>query len=104
MSVVYGIHERMGLLLRSATQFVRGASEHNNPTELLEALQRVGQKHRQGLRVQCAWALSAFQMNPTLNSSVFFHPDFPGEQLLKERREQFGMGSHAVSRERAALI
>ena len=72
-------------MLRSAIQFVRAAPEHDNPIELLEGLQRVGQKHRHGLQIQCAWLLSELQDNPTLNSSIFFHPNFPGEQFLSER-------------------
>ena len=74
-----------GCVLRTAIEFVRSAPEHDNPIELLEALQQVGMKHRQGLRVQCAWLLSELQDNPAFNDSIFFPPGFPGERFLAER-------------------
>jgi DNA-binding CsgD family transcriptional regulator len=70
-------------MLQAAAQFVKEVSDHTEPAELLDALQMVGRKHRQGLNVLCTFFLPA---QYRLNRSIFFHADFPGEQFLDERQ------------------
>lgn len=74
-------------MLRAATEFVRSASEHDRPSELLEALRVVAQG--QGLHVMNIFFIppQSWQFERhRFNRSFFFHPDFPAEKFWAEYR------------------
>jgi DNA-binding CsgD family transcriptional regulator len=74
-------------MLLDATQFVKAAPSYDRPAELLDALQSVARKHRQPLYVLGLMFLvprySQFE-KLRLGRSIFFHPDFPGEDYWSE--------------------
>jgi DNA-binding CsgD family transcriptional regulator len=74
-------------MLFAATRFVKAAPSYGRPAELLDALQSVAQKHRQPLCVLGLMFLvphySQFEKQ-RFDRSIFFHPDFPGEDFWPE--------------------
>jgi DNA-binding CsgD family transcriptional regulator len=74
-------------MLLAATRFVKAAPSYSRPAELLDALQSVARNHRQPLYVLGLMFLvprySQFEKQ-RLGRSIFFHPDFPGEDFWPE--------------------
>lgn len=84
-------HRHKKEMLLAATRFVKDAPSYSRPAELLDALQSVARKHRQPLYVLGLMFLvprySQFEKQ-RLGRSIFFHPDFPGEDFWLEYQKR----------------
>ena len=71
----------------AAFRFCAGAATHRQPDQLLGALQEVSRKHPQRLGVVAVWSIpyrSYRHDMSSINRTVYFHPEFPGEEFWAE--------------------